>query len=97
MFQKTREEAIARRQQESLELSTPVVGLWDNSLALPLIGTPDSRRTQAVMRDLPHAIVATRSDIAIIEFRGRVEADVVRKLFRVSPGEQRGNMWREFS
>ncbi len=85
MFQKTREEAIARRQQESLELSTPVVGLWDNSLALPLIGTLDSRRTQAVMRDLLHALVATRSDIAIIEFRGGLRRTSSGKCFASHP------------
>ena len=49
IYQKTREEVIARQQQEMLELSTPVVKLWDGILALPLIGTLDSARTQVVM------------------------------------------------
>jgi rsbT co-antagonist protein RsbR len=58
-FQATREEIISRQQQELLELSTPVVRLWDNILALPLIGTLDSARTQIVMQNLLDAIVNT--------------------------------------
>src|SRR5206468_8749406 len=69
-FQKTREEIISRQQQELLELSTPVVRLWDNILALPLIGTLDSARTQVVMQNLLDAIVQTRSDYAIIDITG---------------------------
>src|SRR5262252_4050624 len=49
MFQKTREQLIITQQQEMLELSTPVVTLWKGILALPLIGTLDSARTQVVM------------------------------------------------
>jgi rsbT co-antagonist protein RsbR len=70
LHQKTREDIIARQQQELLELSTPVVRLWDNILALPLIGTLDSSRTQVVMQNLLDAIVATRSDYAIIDITG---------------------------
>ena len=51
-YQKTREDIISRQQQELLELSTPVVRLWDDVLALPLIGTLDSARTQIVMQNL---------------------------------------------
>jgi rsbT co-antagonist protein RsbR len=69
-FQKTREDVISRQQQELLELSTPVVRLWDNILALPLIGTLDSARTQIVMQNLLDAIVQTRSDYAIIDITG---------------------------
>jgi rsbT co-antagonist protein RsbR len=69
-FQRTREEIIARQQQELLELSTPVVRLWENVLALPLIGTLDSARTQVVMQNLLDAIVETRSDFAIIDITG---------------------------
>jgi rsbT co-antagonist protein RsbR len=69
-FQKSREEVISRQQQELLELSTPVVRLWDNVLALPLIGTLDSNRTQIVMQNLLEAIVQTRSDYAIIDITG---------------------------
>ena len=70
LYQKTREDIISRQQQEMLELSTPVVRLWDNILALPLIGTLDSARTQIVMQNLLDAIVATRSDYAIIDITG---------------------------
>ncbi|HEY1760597.1 MAG TPA: STAS domain-containing protein [Bryobacteraceae bacterium] len=69
-FQKTREDVISRQQQELLELSTPVVRLWENVLALPLIGTLDSARTQVVMQNLLDAIVQTRSDFAIIDITG---------------------------
>jgi rsbT co-antagonist protein RsbR len=69
-FQRTRENIIARQQQELLELSTPVVRLWENVLALPLIGTLDSARTQVVMQNLLDAIVETRSDFAIIDITG---------------------------
>ncbi len=69
-FQRTREDIISRQQQEMLELSTPVVRLWENILALPLIGTLDSARTQIVMQNLLEAIVSTRSDYAIIDITG---------------------------
>jgi rsbT co-antagonist protein RsbR len=69
-FQRTREDVIQRQQRELLELSTPVVRLWDNILALPLIGTLDSARTQVVMQNLLQAIVETRSDYAIIDITG---------------------------
>ena len=58
-YQKSREEVIARQQQEMLELSTPVVKLWEGILALPLIGTLDSARTQVVMESLLQRIVET--------------------------------------
>jgi rsbT co-antagonist protein RsbR len=69
-YQKGREEIIARQQQELLELSTPVVELWEGVLALPLIGTLDSARTQVVMESLLQAIVDTGSSIAIIDITG---------------------------
>jgi rsbT co-antagonist protein RsbR len=69
-YQKSREEVINRQQKELLELSTPVVRLWENILALPLIGTLDSARTQVVMQNLLEAIVETRSDYAIIDITG---------------------------
>jgi len=77
VHQKTREEIIARQQQEILELSTPVVRLWDNVLALPLIGTLDSARTQVVMQNLLQGIVDTRSDIAIIDITGVPTVDTL--------------------
>ena len=69
-YQKGREEIISRQQQELLELSTPVVRLWNGVLALPLIGTLDSARTQVVLESLLQAIVDTESSIAIIDITG---------------------------
>ncbi|MDQ3283455.1 MAG: STAS domain-containing protein [Acidobacteriota bacterium] len=69
-YQRGREEIIARQQQELLELSTPVVQLWEGVLALPLIGTLDSARTQVVMESLLQAIVEKGSAIAIIDITG---------------------------
>jgi rsbT co-antagonist protein RsbR len=69
-YQKDREAIINRQQQELVELSTPVVQLWDGILALPLIGTLDSARTQVVMETLLQQIVETGSEIAIIDITG---------------------------
>ncbi len=76
-FQKSREEVIARQQQELLELSTPVVQLWENVLALPLIGTLDSERTQIVMENLLNKIVSTGANIAIIDITGVPTVDTL--------------------
>jgi rsbT co-antagonist protein RsbR len=76
-YQKGREEVIARQQQELLELSTPVVRLWDNILALPLIGTLDSARTQIVMESLLQEIVSTGAGIAIIDITGVPTVDTL--------------------
>jgi len=70
IYQKGREEVILRQQLELMELSTPVVQLWRGILALPLIGTLDSARTQVVMESLLQAIVTTESSIAIIDITG---------------------------
>ncbi len=70
IYQKAREEVIRRQQQELMELSTPVVRLWEGVLALPLIGTLDSARTQVVMESLLKGIVETGSQIAIIDITG---------------------------
>jgi rsbT co-antagonist protein RsbR len=77
VFQKGREEVIARQQQEMLELSTPVVELWDSILALPLIGTLDSERTQVVMESLLQRIVETSGSIAIIDITGVPTVDTL--------------------
>lgn len=69
-YARGREEVIHRQQQEMLELSTPVVELWEGVLALPLIGTLDSARTQIVMEELLQAIVDRRASIAIIDITG---------------------------
>jgi rsbT co-antagonist protein RsbR len=76
-FMKTREELIVRQQQELLELSTPVVKLWDGILALPIIGTLDSARTQVVMESLLQTIVATNSKYAIIDITGVPTVDTL--------------------
>jgi rsbT co-antagonist protein RsbR len=76
-FQRTREEVISRQQQELLELSTPVVKLWDGVLALPMIGTLDSARTQIVMESLLQKIVDTESQIAILDITGVPTVDTL--------------------
>jgi rsbT co-antagonist protein RsbR len=75
--QKIREEVIGRQQQELLELSTPVVQLWDGVLGLPLIGTLDSARTQVVMESLLQRIVDTGAGIAIIDITGVPTVDTL--------------------
>lgn len=77
VYQKGREDVIARQQQELLELSTPVVRLWDHILALPLIGTLDSARTQVVMESLLQQIIQTGSAIAIIDITGVPTVDTL--------------------
>jgi rsbT co-antagonist protein RsbR len=77
VYQKNRESIIARQQQEMLELSTPVVQLWENILALPLIGTLDSARTQVVMESLLQKIVDTGAAIAIIDITGVPTVDTL--------------------
>ncbi len=74
---KSREELISRQQAEMLELSTPVVKLWDGILALPLIGTLDSERTQVVMENLLQEIVTTGAGIAIIDITGVPTVDTL--------------------
>ncbi|WP_151636152.1 STAS domain-containing protein [Noviherbaspirillum aerium] len=76
-YQKGREQVIMRQQQELLELSTPVVQLWKNVLALPLIGTLDSARTQVVMESLLQKIVETGASIAIIDITGVPTVDTL--------------------
>lgn len=76
-FQISREAVIGRQQIELLELSTPVVKLWDGILALPMIGTLDSARTQVVMESLLQKIVDTESQIAIIDITGVPTVDTL--------------------
>jgi rsbT co-antagonist protein RsbR len=77
MYQKSREAVILRQQQEMLELSTPVVKLWDGVLALPIIGTLDSSRTQTIMENLLERIVETGSELAIIDITGVPTVDTL--------------------
>ncbi len=76
-FQKSREEVIIRQQEEMLELSTPVVELWEGIVAVPLIGTLDSERTQVVMESLLQHIVTTGAEIAIIDITGVPTVDTL--------------------
>ncbi|WP_459720763.1 STAS domain-containing protein, partial [Paraburkholderia sp. 2C] len=77
VFQRSREAIILRQQEELLELSTPVVQLWEGILALPLIGTLDSARTQVVMESLLQKIVETGASIAIIDITGVPTVDTL--------------------
>jgi rsbT co-antagonist protein RsbR len=77
IHQQAREEVIRRQGEEMLELSTPVIQLWDGILAMPLIGTLDSARTQIVMEALLQQIVATRSPIAILDITGVPTVDTL--------------------
>ncbi|RCH54740.1 anti-anti-sigma factor [Mucilaginibacter hurinus] len=69
-FIKGREEVILRQTDEIAEISTPVIRVWDGILALPIIGTLDSARTQIVMENLLQEIVDTGSSIAILDISG---------------------------
>jgi rsbT co-antagonist protein RsbR len=77
LHQQSRDQVIGRQQQELLELSTPVVQLWEGVLALPLIGTLDSARTQVVMESLLQKIVETGAGIAIIDITGVPTVDTL--------------------
>lgn len=76
-FQRMREEVIVRQQQEISELSTPVIKLWDGILALPLIGTLDSQRTQVVMENLLESIAQQGAGMAIIDITGVPTVDTL--------------------
>ena len=76
-YQQTREELIRRQQQDLLELSTPVIKLWEGVLAVPMIGTLDSSRTQMVMETLLQRIVETGSTLAIIDITGVPTVDTL--------------------
>ena len=77
IYQRGREEVISRQQQDMMELSTPVVQLWEGILGLPLIGTLDSARTQVVMENLLQRIVDTGARIAIIDITGVPTVDTL--------------------
>lgn len=77
VYQKAREEVINRQQQDMLELSTPVVELSEGIIALPMIGTLDSHRTQIVMETLLQRIVETGADIAILDITGVPTVDTL--------------------
>ncbi|WP_328422483.1 STAS domain-containing protein [Micromonospora sp. NBC_00389] len=69
-FVRTRESLIADQAEQLLELSTPVVKLWEGVVAVPLVGTLDSARAQVVMERLLQTLVDTSSPYAIIDITG---------------------------
>jgi rsbT co-antagonist protein RsbR len=77
VYQSSRNTIIARQEREIMELSTPVVQLWPGIVALPLIGTLDSARTQVVMENLLKSLVETGSSIAIIDITGVPTVDTL--------------------
>jgi rsbT co-antagonist protein RsbR len=76
-YQLSREDIIKRQQQDLLELSTPVIKLFEGVLAVPMIGTLDSARTQVVMETLLQRIVETGSRLAIIDITGVPTVDTL--------------------
>ncbi|HWY70936.1 MAG TPA: STAS domain-containing protein [Terriglobales bacterium] len=76
-FIQAKEQMIRKQAEEMLELSTPVVKLWQGIVAIPLIGTLDSNRTQVVMESLLSTIVATNSKVAIIDITGVPAVDTL--------------------
>ncbi len=83
IYQKSREEVILRQQREITELSTPVVKLWQGVLALPVIGTLDSERTQVIMENLLQSIVDEGATIAIIDITGVPTVDTLTAQHRL--------------
>ena len=77
VYQISREDIIRRQQEEMLELSTPVIKLWEGVLAIPMIGTLDSGRTQIVMENLLQRIVETNCEMAIIDITGVPNVDTL--------------------
>ncbi|GGV41400.1 polyvinylalcohol dehydrogenase [Streptomyces longisporoflavus] len=83
-YTQTREELISAQAEQLMELSTPVVRLWDGVIAVPLVGTLDSARTQVVMEKLLQALVETGSEQAIIDITGvpAVDTQVAQHLLK---------------
>ncbi|GHB36360.1 polyvinylalcohol dehydrogenase [Streptomyces xanthochromogenes] len=83
-YTQTRDELISAQAEQLLELSTPVVRLWDGVIAVPLVGTLDSARTQVVMEKLLQALVDTGSEQAIIDITGvpAVDTQVAQHLLK---------------
>ncbi|MDI5964486.1 STAS domain-containing protein [Streptomyces sp. SL13] len=83
-YSRTREEIISSQADQLLELSTPVIKLWDGVIAVPLVGTLDSARTQVVMEKLLQALVDTGSEQAIIDITGvpAVDTQVAQHLLK---------------
>lgn len=86
VYQRSRDAVIARQQAEMIELSTPVVKIWDGILALPLIGTLDTSRSQVLTEGLLSTIAATGSRVAIIDLTGvpAVDTRMAQHLLRTA-------------
>lgn len=84
VYAKAREEIISAQSEQLMELSTPVVKLWEGVVAVPLVGTLDSARTQVVMEKLLQTLVDTGSDQAIIDITGvpAVDTEVAQHLLK---------------
>ncbi|NYV75805.1 STAS domain-containing protein [Streptomyces sp. UH6] len=84
VYAKTREEIISAQSEQLMELSTPVVKLWEGVVAVPLVGTLDSARTQVVMEKLLQALVDVDADQAIIDITGvpAVDTEVAQHLLK---------------
>ena len=83
-YSAAREQIIADQSTAMMELSTPVVRLWDGIIAVPLVGTLDSARTQLVMEKLLETLVATGADHAVIDITGvpTVDTEVAQHLLK---------------
>jgi len=77
VYAQSRDDIVKRQAQELLELSTPVVELWDKIILVPLIGTLDSERSSVVMENLLNHIVKCRADIAILDISGVPTVDTL--------------------
>ncbi len=77
IFQRSQSDIIRRQQEELMELSTPVIKVWNGIVALPLIGTLDSSRTQVVMESLLTRIVAEQARVAILDITGVPTVDTL--------------------
>ncbi|MEV7729361.1 STAS domain-containing protein [Streptomyces sp. NPDC087917] len=84
VYTRTREELIAAQAEQLMELSTPVVKLWDGVIGVPLVGTLDSARTMVVMEKMLQALIDTGSEQAIIDITGvpAVDTEVAQHLLK---------------
>ncbi|MFE2527671.1 STAS domain-containing protein [Streptomyces sp. NPDC059382] len=84
VYTRTREELISAQAEQLMELSTPVVKLWDGIIGVPLVGTLDSARTMVVMEKMLQALIDTGSEQAIIDITGvpAVDTEVAQHLLK---------------
>ncbi|MFJ7423846.1 STAS domain-containing protein [Streptomyces uncialis] len=84
VYTRTREELISAQAEQLMELSTPVVKLWDGVIGVPLVGTLDSARTMVVMEKMLQALIDTGSEQAIIDITGvpAVDTEVAQHLLK---------------